>query len=113
MGGSRGLGGGVFGSKKSFLITLTLWNNKPFVQTTSADHTGGSVLGFVVFLLTFKGLTSNDRIRRCAKRVGKEGCGAITTFQKKQDPAFFWRRQALSLYHSINQINPTVLGKLV
>lgn len=71
----------------------------------------------VVFLLAIKGLTSRDRTRRCAKRVMKEGCGAIATFGKNKlrDPAF-WRRQALILYHPINQINdwnPTALGKKV
>lgn len=98
-----GWGGGVFGSKKYFLITLTLWNNKPFVQTTSADHTGGSVLGFcILFLLANKGLTSNNRIRRCAKRVEKEGCGAITTFQKnKIQPSSGGGRHLVCIIQSI------------
>ena len=38
-----------------------------------------------IFLLAITGLTSRDRIQRCAKRVMKEGCRAITTtFEKNK-----------------------------
>lgn len=40
-------GRGGFGPTKYFLITLTPWNNKSFVEATPADHTGGVRVFFV------------------------------------------------------------------
>lgn len=36
----------TFRPTKYFLVTLTLWNNKPFVQTMSVGHTVGGVFFF-------------------------------------------------------------------
>lgn len=69
----------LFGPTKYFLITLTLWNNKPFVPAVSAGRT----MGGVHFLVAIKGLTSRDRID-LVKGWWKEGCGAIITFVKNK-----------------------------
>lgn len=54
MGGNEGRGE-TFGPTKYFLITLTQWNNKPFVWAMSAGHTGGGVLGFLGGFWPLKG----------------------------------------------------------
>lgn len=70
----KGEGGETFGATKYFLITSTLWNNKPFVPENVCRS---------YWRCAIKGLTSRDRIDML-KGVMKDGCGAIITFVKNK-----------------------------
>lgn len=70
MGGNEGRGEGRLDQQHIFWSLWPSVNNRAFVRATSAGHTGGVT---VFFFSAIKGLTSRDRIRRCAKRVMKEG----------------------------------------